>query len=180
MYYLDYRCIDNIQHNARGECSGMDHMLDIFSNQNQLMVEDAKNEIRNCNDFTEKFGLILSEKDIEELVQCRLEALKNTGRVEFGGGILPKLIYAFCDSPFIRQDNYETTLVELQEAFYYYKSEALDYYTDDELIEFMVVVFNGRAQGSAEYLVNTSLEALCRYARNGYDDRNVYEAGDLF
>ena len=152
----------------------MDNMPDLFRSRNQLAVEEAIQEIRICNEYTERLGLTLSEKDIEELVQCRSDALKNSGRVEFGGGILPKLIYAFYDSPYIEQDNYEQTLAELQEVFYYYKSEALDYYTDDELIELMVLTFNGRAQGSAEYLIGTSLESLCRYARKGYD-----EAGDL-
>lgn len=158
----------------------MSDLPDIIKSMNQLAIEDAKREIRICNDFTEKFGLQLSEKEIGELVQYRSEALKNSGRVEFGGGILPKLIYAFCDSPFIEQENYESILIELQEAFYYYKNEALDLYSDDELIEYMVAVFNGRAQGSAEYLIETSLDALCRYARNGYDENNAGEAGDLF
>ena len=158
----------------------MYNLPDLFSNQNLLAVEEAKQEIRICNELSEKFGLSLSEAEIEELVKCRSDALKNSGRVEFGGGILPKLIYAFCDSPYMEQDTYESTLAQLQDAFYYFKSEALDFYTDDELIEFMVSVFNGRAQGSAEYLTETSLESLCRYARKGYDKRNAEEAGDLF
>lgn len=158
----------------------MSDMLDLFRGKTGLAVETAKNEIRACNEFSERFGLTLSETEIEELVQCRAEALKNSGRVEFGGGILPKLIFAFCDSPYMDQENYEPTLAELQEIFYYYKSEALDLYTDDELIEIMVSVFNGRAQGSVEYLAGTSLDALCRYARNGHDERNIDEAGDLF
>lgn len=41
-------------------------------------------------------------------------------------------------------------------------SDMLDLYTDDELIEIMVSVFNGRAQGSVEYLAGTSLDTLCR------------------
>ena len=41
---------------------------------------------------------------------------------------------------------------ELQEAFYYFKTEAMEQFSDDELIEYMVKVFNGRAQGSTEYL----------------------------
>lgn len=158
----------------------MHNMLDLFKSQNLLAVEEAKQEIRICNEFSEQFGLTLSEEEIEELVQCRSDALKNSGRVEFGGGILPKLIYAFCDSPYMEQYTYESTLAQLQEAFYYFKSEALDFYTDDELIAFMVSVFNGRAQGSAEYLTETSLESLCRYARKGFDVRNAEEAGDLF
>ena len=158
----------------------MHNMLDLFKNQSLLAVEEVKQEIRICNEISEQFGLTLNEEEIEELVQCRSDALKNSGRVEFGGGILPKLIYAFCDSPYMEQDTYESTLAQLQEAFYYFKSEALDFYTDDELIAFMVSVFNGRAQGSAEYLTETSLVSLCRYARKGFDVRNAEEAGDLF
>ena len=148
--------------------------------QNQMMIESARQELSECNAFSEQYGLTLSDSEIEELIECRTNALKDSGRVEFSGGILPKLIYAFCDSPYIDRDNWESTLAELQEAFYYFKSDSQDKYTDDELIEFMVKVFNGRAQGSAEYLIGTSLDSLCRYARSDYDASNPYEAGDLF
>ncbi len=158
----------------------MSNMLDIIQKQNVLAVEEAKNEIRSCNSFTERFGLSLSEQEIGELVRGRSEALKSTGLIEFGGGILPKLIYAFCDSPYIEQENYEEILSQLQEAFYYYKGEAQDAFSDDELIEFMVSMFNGRAQGSTEYLIETSLDALYRYARSGFDAQNADEAGDMF
>ena len=47
------------------------------------------------------------------LINKRFEALKNTGRIEFDEGILKKLIEAFCDSPYIMQNNYEETLEEL-------------------------------------------------------------------
>ena len=151
----------------------MDQMLELFRGQAPLAVEDAKRELRACNAYTAQFGLQLSEAEIGELVQCRSEALQNAGRIEFGGGILPKLIYAFCDSPYLEPETYETTLAELQEAFYAYK-------TDDELINLMVSVFNGRARGSAEYLIGTSLDALCRYARSGFDESGADEAGDLF
>ena len=56
----------------------------------------------------------------------------------------------------------------------------MDYFSDEELIEYMVKVFNGRAQGSAEYLSGTSLEALARYARTDFDPFDAEEAGDLF
>lgn len=140
----------------------------------------AYQEVRECNAYSENFGLVLSESEITELVSCRAEALRASGRIEFGGGILPKLIQAFCDSPYIDQDNYADTIAELQEAFYYFKTEAMDRFSDEELIEFMVKVFNGRAQGSAEYLSGTSLEALARYARTDFDPFDAEEAGDLF
>ena len=140
----------------------------------------AYQEVRECNEYSENFGLVLSESEIAELVSCRAEALRASGRIEFGGGILPKLILAFCDSPYINQDNYADTIAELQEAFYWFKTEAMDRFSDEELIEFMVKVFNGRAQGSAEYLSGTSLEALARYARTNFDPFDAKEAGDLF
>ena len=146
--------------------------------QQQLTL--AYQEVRECNAYSSNFGLSLSETEIAELVTCRAEALRTSGRIEFGGGILPKLIQAFCDSPYINQENYADTLAELQEAFYYFKTEAMDRFSDDELIEYMVKVFNGRAQGSAEYLSGTSLEALARYARTEFDPFDAEKVGDLF
>lgn len=154
----------------------MDNLLEMLELQRQASLQ----EIRDCNNFSNQFGLALKEAEIQELAECRKKALKDTGRVEFGGGILPKLIYAFCDSPYLDQTNYAETLAELQEAFYYFKGEARERFLDDELIDFMVTVFDGRAQGSAEYLIGTSLASLCRYANDPYDAQDADEAGDLF
>ena len=51
--------------------------------------------------------------------------------------------------------------------------------SDDELIELMVSVFNGRAQGSVDFLLGTSLDAMCRYAKRGRVPDNSGEAGDV-
>ena len=132
----------------------------------ELQISAAKEELRCCEDLNRLYGLTLSESDITELVQLRGEALKNTGRVEFGGGILPKLIRAFCNSPYVDARNYAATLADLQDAFYYFKNESEDRFSDDDLIEFMARVFNGRAEGSTELLCGISLEELCRWARS--------------
>ena len=137
----------------------------------QLQLSNAKEEIRRCNDLNQIYGLTLTEADITELVEFRGQALKNTGRVEFGGGILPKLIRAFCKSPYVDRYNYAATLGELQDAFYYFKNESQDRFSDDDLVEFMERVFNGIAAGSAEVLTTISLEELCRWARNDFDNR---------
>ena len=153
-----------------------DHMLLPF--QQQLLA--AHREVRECNAYSANFGLVLTESEIDDLIAGRAEALRSSGRIEFGGGILPKLIRAFCDSPYLDQENYAETLAQLQEAFYYFKTEAMDRFSDDELVEFMVNVFHGRAQGSAEYLTGTSLEELARYAKSDFDPFDSEEAGDLF
>ena len=140
---------------------GMDEMY-LIPMQQQMSA--ARRELRECNAYSGRFGLTLRENEIAELAEGRAEALRASGRIEFGGGILPKLIRAFCGSPFIVQENYADVLSELQEIFYYFKNETRDRLTDDELIELMVKVFNGRAQGSAEYLAGLTAEALARIA----------------
>lgn len=131
--------------------------------------------IRKANDYTKKFGLSLSEEEGALLLRERREVLRNQERVEFGEGILPKLIYAFCDSPYIYQDNYVETMGRLQDIFYFYKNESLDEYTDDELIDFMKEQFDGPCQGSLDYLEDTRLETFARRARFG---RGLYEEED--
>ena len=76
----------------------------------QMQITAAKEEIRRCNELNQLYGLTLTESDITELVELRGQALRSTGRVEFGGGILPKLIRAFCKSPYVDPYNYATTL----------------------------------------------------------------------
>lgn len=137
----------------------------------QMLVSKAKDEIRCCNELSRLYGLTLTEADITELTQLRDDALRSTGRVEFGSGILPKLIRAICKSPYVDPHSYAATLAELQDAFYYFKNESEDRFTDDDLIEFMAKVFNGQAHGSTEVLTAISLEELCRWARNDFDDR---------
>ncbi len=83
-------------------------------------------DIETCNLTTEKYGLSLSPRQIQTLLECRSNALKDTGRVEFGQGVLKKLIYAFCDSPYLTQSNYEEALATLQDMFYCFKNESMD------------------------------------------------------
>lgn len=135
-----------------------------------IQKSQAMAELRDSNYLTGRYGLKLSETQITNLVTQRFEVLQSTGRVEFGAGVLPKLIEAFCDSVYITQENYEESIATLQELFYFYKNESLDSFSDDELIDFMRSNFDGPCQGSLDYLGDTSLEALCRnarYAKNG-------------
>ena len=82
MYFLYLERIKNIKIYLEKEVScDMYNLPDLFSNQNLLAVEEAKQEIRICNELSEQFGLSLSEAEIEELVQCRSDALKNSGRI---------------------------------------------------------------------------------------------------
>lgn len=138
----------------------------------KLLKKQALEELKDCNSLTLKYGLSLSEQQMEELVEKRFEALRANGRIEFGQGILKKLIYEFCDSPYLMQENYQDTLMELQDIFYFYKNEAMDLISDDELLDIMKQHFDGECQGSIEYLSNTTLPDLCRNTR--YENRYFY------
>ena len=120
------------------------------------------------NGYTEQFGLILSEEDAAELLAERSNALKEQRRVEFGEGILPRIIYEFCDSDFMEQDTYVETLARLQEIFYLFKGEAMDELTDGELLAFMRQQFDEICFGDLDYLESTCLKKFADAVRAGY------------
>ncbi len=141
--------------------------LELMSKQTQVKEVLARNR------DTEKFGLALSEKEAQLLVAERGEVLRKERRVEFGQGILPKIIDTFCDSAYITQDSYCDTLIRLQEIFFLYKNEMLDEITDDELLEFMREQFDGVCCGDLDYLEGTCLALFAQAIRAGYSG---YEA----
>jgi len=136
----------------------------------QMQIAAAMQDLDACNELSSRFGLALTGEQMLRLTEQRFQALKFTGRIEFGEGVLKKLVTVFCDSLYITQQNYEETLGELQDIFYYFKNESGDTLSDDELIEAMKSVFDGKAQGSLEYLSGASLENLCRIIRGGEVD----------
>ena len=136
-----------------------EYLLSLLSEKNQMVC------VMDTNQYTQRFGLMLSEQEAELLVKEQTEVLKEQQRIEFGKGVLEKLIFAFCDSNFISQDNYAETIQRLQEIFYLYKNESMDELTDDELIEFMREAFDGKCQGSLDYLEDTCLEEFAREIR---------------
>lgn len=136
--------------------------LELLSGQTQIT------QVLDTNQYTQRFGLALTDEDARLLVQERTETLKTERRVEFGQGILPKIIYAFCDSAYITQRNYRDTLIRLQEIFFLYKNEMLDEITDDELLEFMKEQFEGVCYGDLDYLEGTCLDLFAQAIRAGY------------
>lgn len=148
--------------------------LEMLGEQNQIQV------IMKSNDYSEQFGLTLTERDAKVLATERQYSLKEQRRVEFGQGIMPKLIYAFCDSGFIDQSHYVESLVQLQEIFYLYKNEMLDEITDDELIHFMREQFETTCKGDLDYLAGTCLDTFAQAIRAGYQEHQDNEGYSAF
>lgn len=134
----------------------------------QMTKQNLKEQLVKTNGYTRQFGLILKEEDLELLAVERVETLKKERRVEFGMGVLPKIIDAFCESAYITQENYCDTLIRLQEFFYLYKNEMLDEITDDELITFMSEQFEQVCFGDLDYLAETCLDIFAQAVRTGY------------
>lgn len=138
-----------------------------------LQQKNQLAKVLEMNQRTEKYGLALSEQDAELLVKERSHVLREERRVEFGEGILPKIIEEFCDSDFIDQNNYVDTLLRLQEIFYMYKNEMLDEITDEELLHFMREQFEEVCFGDLGYLEGTCLCVFAEAIRAGYQGYKV-------
>lgn len=95
-----------------------------------MQKKQAIIELKSCNEMTIKYGLTLSNEDINELVENRFKSLKDTGRIEFSEGVLKKLVEAFCDSPYIMQQNYKDILI-LSGMFHNYPIYCLSYYMNN-------------------------------------------------
>jgi hypothetical protein len=150
--------------------------LSLFTHD--LMKTQAAKEVLSCNDYTSRYGLILTQAQAMELVETRARSLSENGRIEFGGGAIDKIIREFCDSPYLSAGDYADTLHELTEIFYAYKNETLDLLPDDELIKAMKTAFDGSCQGSLELLKSRELYKLAkrlRYGLSAEDDEDEDE-----
>ena len=146
----------------------MKEIINLF--ESNLLEKQIFNDISKCNEFTTEYGLLLQEEDVKEIIKTRNIALEKSGRIEFNGQIVNKIIMIFCDSPYISQHNYSDTINELVEIFYNYKNETLDYIGDDELIEIMKEYFDNYCQGSLELLEGKVLYKIADNVRNGVKD----------
>lgn len=146
-------------------------MKNFLTPLNNISIDKkVENEILLCNEKTYEYGLKLTEEDVKEIINTRTTALNKSGRIEFNGEIITKIILNFCDSPYISQYNYSDLINELVEIFYEYKNETMDAITDDELITIMKENFNNICQGSIELLEGKILYKIAENIRNGVKD----------
>lgn len=110
------------------------------------------NEILACNRSTKQYGLSLNEAQALALVQTRSNVLKETKRIEFGTGIIDKLVLAFEDSPHVTQDTFEEILHDVIGLFYELKNNTWDQIPDAKLIAFLEKSFDDGCHGSVELL----------------------------
>ena len=132
----------------------------------QTQLAKAVSDLESCNRAIERYGLSLTTQDIQALVAGRLEALEVSERIEFGGGVVGQIVLAFAGSPFVSQENFVPTVLELQELFYDFKNESVEQIPDDDLIAKMRSLFDDPAQGDLGYLEEVLFEGLARTVRD--------------
>lgn len=139
-----------------------------------LQERAAQNTLLACNARTEAYGLSLSPAAAQRLLATRAETLRATGRLEFGPGILDKLVLEFYDSSWLLQETYEETLHELVELFYTYKNELP--MGDEDLLRLMRELYDGECRGSLELLGGRALQRVAGNIRFGrpvlYEERD--------
>lgn len=152
--------------------------------QQGLRVAAARDDLAACNEATASYGLSLTEEQMIGLTERRYEALEATGRVEFGRGALRDIVAGFRDSPYLIQETYEETLVDVQDAFYRYKeeAEASGGISDDELISALRAAFDERVHGAVDALEGVGLAELRAQAAGNqageYDETTQREAAE--
>ena len=135
-----------------------------------LQRQNQQKKMMETNQAAKNYGLVLTEEEASLIFDERCSTLKEQKRVEFGEGITSKIIYEFCDSSFIDQNNYVNTIIRLQEIFYLYKNEMQDEITDEELLHFMREQFEDICYGDLDYLEGTCLAVFSQAIRAGYRD----------
>ena len=98
-------------------------------------------------------GLTLRPGGALRLLRAEQTALSDTGRLMLDDGILPPLIEAFADSPYLTGDAAET-LAALAELFYHLKNETDDRISDECLLQTMRRRFDEPCRGSVEWLAD--------------------------
>ena len=131
----------------------------------------AARELTDSARVWEAWGMTISPEQAAMLVRRQAEVLRDTGRVDFGGGVLKKLAEAFCDSPYIQPCDWGDTLAQLTELFYALKNETRDQLGDDTLIAAMAARFNGDAGASLDALAETDPAWFLRFD----GERSAYE-----
>jgi hypothetical protein len=143
-------------------------LINMTTSNSGVATTLAVNEVLLCNERTSCYNLCITEQQAVELVEARSQNLRDNGRVELGGGVIDKLIDAFCSSAYLMQDNYMETIHELMEIFYYYKNDTLDLLSDDDLIDYMKQSYDGICQSSTELLKGREMDRLARWVRYAY------------
>lgn len=124
-----------------------------FLNNNNLIA--IKNQILEINDKSVDYGLVLSPKDVEEVIKSRKDSLKTYGRIDLNMDITEKIMEILYTSQYTDKDDYLELINDLQDIFYYLKNETLDEISDNEILD-KISEFYEKTSGRIDNVQNLS------------------------
>lgn len=153
-------------------------------NINHMQMSDPlalKNALTELNATTSEYGLVLTVKQVNRLSDAVQRALRESGRIEIGAGIMPVLAAEFCTSIFVNQENYAALLEELIYIFFQVKTAVCDRITDKDLVRLLKDYYENKAFGSVEIIRERDIDLLVKYIEMemGFEtstDGDVYES----
>lgn len=119
--------------------------------KNAMIV--AKNEILKINDESLAYGLILTPKDVDEIIKSRNHSLKTYGRIDLNLDITKEIINKLYTSQYTDKDDYVELINDLQDIFYFLKNETLDEISDYEIID-IISEFYEKSSGRIDIIQN--------------------------
>lgn len=157
-----------------------EHMLlpQFFQSLDISILEKYTDEVLKVNEKTKQYGLVLTSNEIKDMIISRNQILYNYGRVETDISVIKELAEVFCTSPYIDNKNYQLTLNELQEIFYYMKNETEDRISDSQLVDIIREYFDGVCGGSLELLKSKLDEFAQRFRSDVRFRKSVFEGDE--
>lgn len=135
--------------------------------------EKMQRELMACSEAQADDGrLSITPQQASALLDVRRQSLNDNGRIELGLGALPLLMERFSRSSYLDASNYASSLGELLDLFYYYKTETRDTVPDAVLADRMFDWFENKYHGSMELMTEKEFSTvhLRRMRIGAYDE----------
>ena len=143
-----------------------------------ISVYPIEKELTELNEFSSKYGLVLSPDDVHSLSQMRNRSVRENERVEIGSGAVPEIVKRFCTSRYVTPENYAYILEEVTYLFYYIKTETDDRISDGELISELFSRFELECRGEIDTLENREAERIIRKVNSGENYKKWFTERD--
>lgn len=135
----------------------------------ELMIGNSEEEAARLLAVSrqQREGLTLTAEQARTVALAHGDALRRTGRIEWGPSAAEGLLNAFAGSPWLTRENQGQQLADLLALFYDCRAELPDSLPDGWLLERMRQAYDGPCQGCMELMGDCFLLRLPRHLRQG-------------
>ena len=131
-----------------------------------LFNEHSPKDTKELNQLITHQELHLSEVQLQELSLKKVEALKASHLVDLSSKTQEYLVTQLDQSTLTTKENYFQNLIDLQEGFYFLRSNLPFSYSDDALLERLWAVFES-CEGSISHIQGVLEELIIKENMEG-------------